>query len=209
MSYEQEISKVILTLSENKKIFVVGIDGLGGAGKSTISEKICKKLENYHLHVILLHIDDFINTRKIRYDSAYPEWECYYYLQWRYDYFIGIMNQLKSNTENNIAIELYDKENDNYFKKNYNTKEKTIIIVEGIFLQRKEIQKIFDYMIYINIPENIRMQRVLKRDSYIGNTKQIISKYENRYFPAERNYFKKYHPEQTANFVINGQKMIY
>ena len=203
MIYKQEISKAILELSEMKKKFIVGIDGLGGAGKSTISETICTELKNHHLHVILLHIDDFINTRKIRYDSAYPEWQCYYYLQWRYNYFIEVINKLKNNVENNIAIELYDKDNDSYFKKNYSTKEKTIIIVEGIFLQRKELQKIFDYIIYINIPENIRMQRVLKRDTYIGNAQQIINKYENRYFPAERNYCNEYHPEQTADFVIN------
>ncbi|MDE6005769.1 MAG: uridine kinase, partial [Oscillospiraceae bacterium] len=98
--------------------------------------------------------------------------------------------------------ELYDKNNDSYFNKNYNINQKTIIIVEGIFLQRKELQEIFDYMIYIDIPETIRMQRVLKRDSYIGNTQQITEKYENRYFPAERYYFNKYRPEKTADFVI-------
>ena len=118
MIYEQEISKAILKLSDSKNIFVVGIDGLGGAGKSTISEKICTELEHNHLNIILLHIDDFINTREIRYNSAYPEWECYYYLQWRYDYFIKIISKIKNNPENNIKIDLYDKNNHRYFNKN-------------------------------------------------------------------------------------------
>ena len=47
-------------------IGIIGIDGLGGAGKSTISEKICQKLEENNYHTILLHIDDFIHVRKVR-----------------------------------------------------------------------------------------------------------------------------------------------
>lgn len=198
-----EICKSILKLSDKKEILVIGIDGLGGAGKSTISEKICTELENRNLPTILLHIDDFIHTREIRYNSAYPEWQCYYHLQWRYDYFIEIINRLNNHADGNIEIALYDKNNDNYINKIYDIKKKTIILVEGIFLQRKELQGIFDYMIYIDIPESVRMQRVLKRDTYIGNAQQIIEKYENRYFPAERNYCKQYHPEQTADFIID------
>ena len=61
---------------------------------------------------------------------------------------------------------------------------------------------IFDYMVYIDVPEDERMARLLKRDTYIGNEQQIIDKYENRYFPAERKYFNEYNPEQSADFVI-------
>ena len=202
MIYEKDICSSIMKLLNNTGIAIVGIDGLGGAGKSTISEKICSEIEHHNVHTILLHIDDFINVKAVRYNSAYPEWQCYYDLQLRYDYFINIVNQLKNKINNSIEIELYDKDNDCYFTKCYDVIEKTIVIVEGIFLQRKELQGIFDYMVYIDIPENVRMTRVLKRDTYIGNEQQIIDKYENRYFPAERKYFSEYHPEQSANRVI-------
>ena len=36
----------------------------------------------------------------------------------------------------------------------------TIVMVEGIFLQKKEYNIIFDYMIYIDIPEKVRLERV-------------------------------------------------
>lgn len=202
MIYEKEICNSILKLSSEKERVIVGIDGLGGAGKSTISEKICSEIKNNNVHTILLHIDDFINVRKVRYNSAYPEWQCYYDLQWRYDYFTGIIDQIKNRMNSHIEIELYDKDDDCYFTQNYDTKEKTVVIVEGIFLQRKELYGIFDYMVYIDVPEDERMTRVLKRDTYIGNEQQIIDKYENRYFPAERKYFNEYHPKQSADFVI-------
>lgn len=202
MSYGNLICSSIIRIADSHKVTVVGIDGLGGSGKSTISEKICAKLEDYKFNTILLHIDDFITMREVRYNPAYPEWKCYYDLQWRYEYLVEAVNTIKDGTKNQVAVELYDKENDNYFKQSYDVTERTIVIVEGIFLQRKELKGIFDFMIYIDIPETVRLERVLKRDTYIGNEQQIVDKYQNRYFPAERKYFIEYQPNKSADYVI-------
>ena len=181
---------------------IIGIDGLGGAGKSTISEKMCLIFKENDYHTVLLHIDDFIHVREVRYNDEYPDWQCYYDLQWRYDYFLDVINEIKNSGREYIDIELYDKDNDTYFNQRFEVGQKTIVIVEGIFLQKKEYNNIFDYMIYIDIPEKERLNRVLKRDTYIGDEKQIIEKYENRYFPAEHRYMKEYQPERNADLVI-------
>ena len=40
MIYEKEIFKSIMKMMHSKDIVILGIDGLGGAGKSTISEPV-------------------------------------------------------------------------------------------------------------------------------------------------------------------------
>lgn len=180
--------------------YVIGIDGLGGAGKSTISEKICRELERSGIHTVLLHIDDFINVRSVRYNERYPQWQCYYDLQWRYDHFREVISALRR--DGKVTAELYDKEDDSYLRTDYCTKKRTVIIVEGIFLQRKELDGIFDHMVYMDIPEDVRLHRVLERDTYIGNENEIRDKYENRYFPAERRYVNEYLPADKADTVI-------
>ena len=57
-------------------------------------------------------------------------------------------------------------------------------------------------MIYLDVPEDVRLHRVLNRDTYIGDAQQITEKYENRYFPAERHYFNEYHPDKLADYII-------
>lgn len=200
---EMEIlfKNIINTISADT-IGVIGIDGLGGAGKSTISETLCQKFEDNNYNVMLLHIDDFINVREVRYNSAFPDWQCYYDLQWRFDYFLNVINEIKNGQKDYIDIELYDKDNDTYFEKRFSIHNNTIVIVEGVFLQKKEFNNIFDYMIYIDIPEKVRLRRVLKRDTYIGDEQQIIDKYENRYFPAEHRYVEEYQPQDNVDFVI-------
>jgi len=198
-----KIYKNIQCLIEEKDIIIVGIDGLGGAGKSTISIELSELLSRNQVHNLLFHIDDFIHPKAIRYNENYAEWECYYNIQWRYDYFIQeVIEPIKSKRENSIDIELYDKDHDSYFITKEYLKDKSVVIVEGIFLQREELKNTFDFMIYVDVPEKIRLDRVLSRDHYIGDEEQIISKYENRYFPAERRYVEKCQPNIQADYVI-------
>lgn len=197
-----KLTEQIMKKVQDIKTPVIGIDGLGGAGKSTICETLCTELSNYGYQVILLHIDELITKRNVRYNSQYPEWQCYYDLQWRFDYFRNIVERIKSAEESEIDIEIYNKNNDDYMIQKELLGDKTLILVEGIFLQRKEYNQIFDYMIYIDVPEEVRLQRVLGRDTYIGSDKEITEKYENRYFPAERKYVEEYSPREKADYII-------
>lgn len=204
MNIEKDIITAAVRLLENKSVITVGIDGLGGAGKSTVSDKICEALSKEGIHTVLLHIDDFIHVRSIRYNSEYPEWQCYYEMQWRYDYFREVVNELKK-VGGTVETELYDKDNDSYLTEKICTKERTVIITEGIFLQRDELAGIFDLMAYIDVPEDERLNRVIGRDTYIGNEQEIVSKYENRYFPAERKYFERYRPDLKSDILIKDK----
>lgn len=195
----------IINIYDKNRVLIIGIDGLGGAGKSTISTEICDYLNQNGYDTKLLHIDDFIHDKSIRYDDNYTEWECYYNIQWRYDYLLNkIINPIKIHNEFNQDIELYDKENDTYILQNLKVSKGSILIIEGIFLQRKEINNIFDYIVYIDVPEDTRLNRVLIRDTYIGNYQQILNKYNNRYFRAEHEYIKEYHPYENADYLIKN-----
>lgn len=93
--------------------------------------------------------------------------------------------------------------NDGYLPAETEIPQDGIVIVEGVFLQRPELEGQFDLTVYIDVPEEIRLQRVLRRDGYIGDAKAIEEKYERRYFPAERFYVEKCRPEECADFVVD------
>lgn len=191
----------------SRKIYFVGIDGLGGAGKSTIVNSLELELElnKNEYECYILHIDDFINKRKIRYNDSKEQWYCYYNIQWRYDYLIKeILEPIKRDEEIQKVIELYDKENDKYNVKQIYIPKGAILILEGVFLQRKELKDYLDFTIYLDVEKEIRLKRVLKRDGYIGDAEDIKCKYEKRYFPAEDRYLIEYNPIENADLVLKN-----
>lgn len=197
------IADEIKKLYDPERTVIIGIDGLGGAGKSTVSEEICRIFSEDGVHITILHIDDFIHPRAVRYSDRMAEWECYYYLQWRYDYLIDeIIKPIRSGAPFHKKIELYDKDNDSYILADTDIPVGSIVIIEGIFLQREELENLFNHMIFIDVPEEIRLKRVLERDGYIGDKEQIAEKYNSRYFPAERYYCENCSPARKASLVI-------
>ncbi|MEY8416270.1 hypothetical protein [Tissierella praeacuta] len=201
----EELLNKIIGKYDSGKTIIVGIDGLGGAGKSAITELLKTQLQNSNYYPVVLHIDDFIYPRYIRYDEFKEEWYCYYNIQWRYDYLIKeILLPVREGIEIDKQVELYEKENDLYILEQIKIPQGSILLIEGIFLQRKEIKEYFDYMVYIELPKDIRLSRVINRDTYIGDDKDIKLKYERRYFPAEDKYIKDYCPAENADFVLEN-----
>jgi len=180
---------------------VLGIDGLGGAGKTTVAERI--QLE--FVDSVLLHIDDFIHPKSIRYAEGLEPWKAYYFEQWRYSYLIGeILEPIRKGKPVHKKIEVYNKINDSYDEKWIDLPVGGMLLIEGVFLQRAELRDYFDHVIFIDIDKEIRLQRVLERDSYIGSQQEILNKYNDRYFPAEEEYIRENNPVILADFVING-----
>ena len=198
----ENIVKELMKQYKKGRTLLAGIDGLGGAGKSTVSDEVSRLLEADGINTEGFHIDDFIHPKAVRYNDEYPQWEQYYYLQWRYEYFLrAVVKPLREGREV-PPIEIYDKDNDCYITDMRSIAEGSIVITEGIFLQRDELNGAFDYMIYVDVPEKERLSRVLLRDGYIGDEADIREKYEKRYFPAEHFYAEKYRPAEKADLVI-------
>ncbi len=186
--------------------FLLGVDGMGTAGKTTLAMALEAQLRAQEYTVTVLHIDDFIHPRALRYTDAFAPWECYYNVQWRYDYLIAqILDPIKRGEALTGSVELYDKPNDSYLLQPISVSVGSILILEGIFLQRPELKDFFDYMVYIHVPEARRLARARVRDGYIGDTAAIDTHYLNRYFPAERHYLQACRPIETADYVIYNE----
>ncbi len=199
------INKIIELINENSytaKTVILGLDGPGGAGKSTLAQSLSDSLSAEGRNTVVFHIDDFIHPRAVRYNDAYPQWEQYYYLQWRYDYFMReVIGKIKAGKPLS-PIELYDKENDTYKLTAFDVPEGSVVIAEGVFLMREELAGAFDSVVYMDVPKETRLQRVLERDGYIGSRDEIQKKYDERYFPAEDYYISTCKPTERADLVI-------
>ncbi|MFQ3542484.1 kinase [Halobacillus rhizosphaerae] len=176
--------------------FILGVDGLSRSGKTTLVEKITRRLSFAHVPVYVFHIDDLITASTSRYHTGYPEWYEYYYLQWEVDYLTKQLFQ-KIRTSESLQLLIYNAEEDEQTMHTIFLPSSCVVIIEGVFLQRKEWRGYFDYLVYLNCSREIRFKREKE------TTQRNFCKFINRYWKAEDFYLKTEKPLSSADHVIH------
>lgn len=179
---------------------IVAVDGLGGAGKTTLVKNIENELKNI-CTISVIHIDDHIEENNERYNTGYDEWYEYYYLQWNIE---KIRDDLLKKIHNNyteLILPFYDKFYDRTTLNKITIASDSIVLVEGVFLQRKEWKIYYDYTIFVDCPREIRYERVINRDLYIGDYQARLNKYKKRYWLGEEYYLRTENPTKKADKI--------
>lgn len=170
---------------------------MSGAGKTTLVSELHEFRDT-----LVLHIDDYIVERSKRYDTGHSEAMEYYALQWDVD---GLVRQLFRPLHEGLrklTLMKYDQEHDKVHKQMLDVSPCHVVVVEGIFLQRPEWRPYFDHVIYLDCPHSVRYERVLQRDTYIGDLEARLQKYRRRYWPGEDYYLKTVLPWEGADVIV-------
>ncbi|MGM2839649.1 kinase [Bacillus cereus group sp. BfR-BA-01511] len=189
-----ELINIMKKHKENR--FILGIDGLSRSGKTTFVKNLKENMKQESIPFHIFHMDDLIVERNKRYHTGYEEWYEYYYLQWdiewlRQKFFQKLQNETK------LKLPFYYDDTDTCEMKKVQIPIVGVIVIEGVFLQRKEWRDFFHYMVYLDCPRETRFLRESKK------TQKNLSKFENRYWKAEDYYLEMESPKDRADLVIN------
>ncbi|EMY5506035.1 kinase [Bacillus sp. FSL L8-0642] len=188
-----EIINVMKKHKENR--FILGIDGLSRSGKTTFATNLKENMKQESIPFHIFHIDDHIVERNRRYHTNHEEWHEYYHLQWdiewlRQEFFQKLQHETK------LKLPFYHEETDICEMKKVQIPIVGVIVIEGVFLQRKEWRDFFHYMVYLDCARETRFLR----ESVA--TQKNLSKFENRYWKAEDYYLETESPKDRADVVI-------
>jgi uridine kinase len=189
----EQLVESIDTISKKQSTLLIGIDGCGGSGKSTLAQKIKEACSN----VTVVHMDDFylpsaqiINTHPTKKPvGADFDWE-------------RVLNQVLEpiSADEEGRYQRYDWETDNLAE--YHTVPiGGIMIIEGVYSIRKELENKYDFKIWVECPREIRLSRGLQRDG-----EEARGMWENNWMIAEDLYIEKHKPYERADLVVDGTK---
>ncbi len=196
---EHNILKIINKIPKLEKgqRIVLGIDGLSRSGKTTLTKKVVQHLQEKNISVCLFHIDDYIVEKKRRYNTGYEEWHEYYNLQWDVNWLKeNLFQKLKKSNE--LQLLTYDYSSDTQKLEIIEIPDTCIIVIEGVFLQRKDWRNFYDIIIYLDSSREMRFNRESQA------TKNNIEKFQNRYWKAENHYMEVETPLAQADIVIRN-----
>ncbi|MCT4782972.1 MULTISPECIES: kinase [Exiguobacterium] len=182
------------------KPFIVAIDGLSGSGKTTMVEQ----LRDLSKDVVVFHIDDFIVERSKRYGTGESEAMEYYALQWDVDLLVKTLFKPLQEGKTKLTLPYYERDRDEVINRTVEIAPNALVLIEGIFLLRDEWRRYFDYIVYLDCPREVRYERALHRDTYIGDLAERLDKYTRRYWPGEAHYVKTINPKAKADHIVHA-----
>lgn len=173
-------------LSRRKEVVLIAIDGVGGAGKTTLAELLMSEIENS----IIVQLDDF--------------------------YLPTIQAADLLRLKEQVLLPLYNHQEAKYQKYEWKTnsssdwhilKPEGTFIFEGVYALDKNIRGYYDLKIWLDYPADLGLKRGITRDikrDGVDNT----DKWKNIWMPLEKKYKTEQEPNKSADYIIDGTKLL-
>lgn len=165
---------------------LIGIEGFGGSGKTTLSTQLESALGNAYI----IRIDDFIVKSKLR-ESA---WDT------------GVFDHAR--LEEQVLKPATQGKTIRYQKLIYavdrlsnpiQVPKVDYIIIEGISCYIPALRDYYDFKVWVDTPIDIAKKRGQARDGTHGSAEDW-----DAWAKIDLAYQQKYHPEQLADFIVSN-----
>ncbi|WP_377865220.1 hypothetical protein [Bacillus sp. R86525] len=204
--YMKEIANHILTLNLIHPIRV-GVSGITASGKTTFANELAEEMKNRGVQATRASVDDFHNPRVIRYAQGKESARGYYEDAHDYTSFkerllkpLGPNGNLQYETiSHNLITDMPIHNTPLVAPPNM------VLIVDGTFLLKKEIEYLFDYKIFVDTDFEIARKRGANRETKaFGSYEEAEKMFINRYHAACKMYIDEHSPKECANVIFQN-----
>jgi len=204
------ISQFILTQQLSHPIRV-GVDGITASGKSTFVRELSSLLHQSQRKVITTTLDGFHNPRIQRYARGRESAEGYYYDAYNYNEIIKhLLIPLGEGGNLLFKTQVFDLKADEPIELEPTLAlSDSILVVDGSFALRRELQDYWDVGIYLNVDYNIAEERAAIRDADdFGSATEAKRITHTRYHGAHKIHTQMAKPMNVATFVVDNNEPI-
>lgn len=182
----------------------VGIDGRTASGKTTLADELASALADLGATTVRTSIDGFHRPRAERYRKG--RFSAEGYLDDARDWTAirqQLLDPLGPGGSRRYVVATFDLERDVPLEPVMrDASERTILIVDGSFLQRPELAEGWDAVVFVDVPEPVAVRRGVARDARpLGGEVEALRIHLERYQAAFALYEARYRPRDRAHFV--------
>lgn len=187
----------------SNQIYVIGIAGGSGSGKTTFAQKVMKNIS--HSDCILLHMDSYYlpSVPKSIYTAAgKPNFDHPDAFDWAL--LRHHLTELKNG--NSIRCPVYDFTTSSRTEDYETLGPCQVVLFEGIFsLYDQEIREMLDIQVFLHVDSDIRFTRRLHRD--VKERSRSLESVISQYYDTVRPMYQKYlDPQrQYADFTVGEE----
>jgi len=187
----------------------VAIDGRSAAGKTTLADELAEAVRTRGRHVIRASIDDF--HRPGHRDRGRRErWTPRSYYDEGYDYEAFralLLRPLGPGGSRRCRTGLFDAFHDAWLPEEWQlVDDRTVAVVDGVFLLRPELAGHWDYVIWLDIDMETMVERARRRDvAWVGSDAVVEERYRRHWIPTHELYERLAAPHTHAHAVFDNR----
>jgi uridine kinase len=186
------------------RIVRVGIDGVDGAGKTTLADALAPVVVGMGRPAIRASVDDFHHPQAIRYARGRYSPDGYFLDSYDYDAFRELLlDPLSPNGSRHFTARSFDYRAEKPFPLDARQAAPTsALIVDGIFLHRPELRPYWDLSVFLKVDFEISLPRGAQRGPALDPA-DPDAPLNQRYVRGQQRYLDQCRPQQQANIVID------
>ena len=179
---------------------LVAVDGLTASGKTTLANELATIVRLAGRPAIRASADDFHRNDEARHHRGRFSPEGYYEDSFDYDGLVRLLLTPLGSGGNRRFVTTNQPDTPAWTAAN-----NAILIVDGVFLLRPELEAWWDYSIFVDISRELSMERGVARDTgVLGDEAEVRKLYEERYLPGEALYMERVNPRAKANVIVDN-----
>lgn len=204
LSCVQTIAQELLLQPPSGLALRVAVDGRSGVGKTTFSVALVQALINQGRSAHGVHLDDFHQPRAKRYARGRYSAEGYYRDARDLEALVSMcLAPLGPDGSGRFATASFDLDKDQPLEPEWRSANPgQIVVVEGTFLLRPELNPHWDVRIYLHAPQEFARHRGMGRDrALLGEESEAL--YRQRYEGAFDLYEAESAPMEKADWRVD------
>jgi uridine kinase len=180
---------------------LVGISGIDASGKGHVSRLLETELESAGYRLALINVDGWLNLPRVRFHDDAPGEQFYRHALRLDELFATLIRPLKDEQSIELAMSYAEETATDFRPHTYSFEDVDIILLEGIFIFKREFVRHFDIKIWIDCSFETALQRAIGRRQENLPVDETVRAYETIYFPAQRCHLEIDDPIATADVV--------
>jgi len=196
------LAEAVTSLHQERRI-CVAIDGVDGAGKTTLADALAPLVFAGGREVVRASVDDFHHPRSLRYARGRYSPDGFYLDSYDYDAFRRLLLEPFSphGSGRYVAKRFALDRDEPCDLEPQQARPSAALIVDGIFLHRPELRSCWDLSIFLKVDFDVSLPRGAARDKNF-DVIEPNSPSHQRYVGGQKRYLAECSPEQRADVVI-------
>lgn len=201
------LSEKVLGIEKNAPI-LIAINGKDGSGKTMMADLLADFLSSKtNREIIRISIDDFMNSRAVRYTPSESAGRGCYDYTFNFDGFKNnVLKPLQPDGSWEYRTKIFDHATDSESRSPI--KKATgdaIIIIDGVFLYKQDLVSYWGLKILLDTDDETVIERGARRDTErLGSYEVARQKYIDRYIASQTIYYNEESPEKRADIIIDN-----